>query len=127
MSGAPPKGSKGLRRLVDATRYSLEGIAAAFRHEEAFRLEVLAAAALVPAGLWLGGDGVERALLVGSVLLVLVVELLNSAVEAVVDRVSLEHHDLAKRAKDYGSAAVMFSLIAAGAVWLLVLAARFSP
>lgn len=124
MSGAPPKGNKGLRRLVDATRYSLEGLAAAFRHEEAFRLEVLAAAALVPTGLWLGGDGVERALLVGSVLLVLIVELLNSGVEAVVDRVSLEHHDLAKRAKDYGSAAVMLSLIAAGAVWLLVLAAR---
>ncbi len=124
MSGAPPKGAKGFRRLIDATRYSLEGIAAAFRHEEAFRLELAAAIILVPAGLWLGRDGVERALLVGSVLFVLVVELLNSAVEAVVDRVSLEHHDLAKRAKDYGSAAVMFSLIAAGAVWLLVLAPR---
>lgn len=125
MSGAPPKGAKGFRRLIDATRYSLEGIAAAFRHEEAFRLEIAATIVLVPAGLWLGGDGMERALLVGSVLFVLVVELLNSAVEAVVDRVSLEHHALAKRAKDYGSAAVMFSLIAAGAVWLLVLAPRF--
>lgn len=124
MSGAPPKGAKGFRRLIDATRYSLEGIAAAFRHEEAFRLELAAAIVLLPAGLWLGRNGEERALLAGSVLFVLVVELLNSAVEAVVDRVSLEHHDLAKRAKDYGSAAVMFSLIAAGAVWLLVLAPR---
>jgi len=126
MSGAPPKKSVGLVRLLHATRYSLDGLASAFRHEEAFRLEVFAAIVLVPAGLWLGVDGVERALLTGSVLLVLVVELLNSAVEAAVDRVSLEHHDLAKRAKDYGSAAVMFSLIAAGAVWLLVLAPRLT-
>jgi len=126
VSAAPPKGARGLRRLVDATRYSLDGITAAFRHEEAFRLEVAAAVVLVPAGLWLGSDGVERALLTGSALLVLVVELVNSAVEAVVDRVSLEHHDLAKRAKDYGSAAVMLSVIAAGAVWLLVLVPRLA-
>lgn len=124
MSGAPPKKSMGLVRLVHATRYSLEGLAAALRHEEAFRFEVAAALALVPAGLWLGADRVERALLVGSVLAVLVVELLNSAVEAVVDRVSPERHELAKRAKDYGSAAVMLSLLAAGAVWLLVLLPR---
>jgi diacylglycerol kinase (ATP) len=79
---------------------------------------------LVPLGLWLGDDGVERALMAGSVLLVLVVELLNSAVEATVDRVSLEDHHLAKRAKDLGSAAVMMSLATAGAVWLLVLVPR---
>jgi len=124
MSAAPPKRAKGLRRLVDATRYSLAGLAAAFQHEEAFRIEALAALVLLPAGLWLGQNGVERALLAGSLLLVLVVELLNSAVEATVDRVSLEQHDLAKRAKDYGSAAVMGSLISAGAVWLLVLLPR---
>jgi diacylglycerol kinase (ATP) len=82
------------------------------------------AAVLVPLGLWLGNDGVERALMVGSVLLVLVVELLNSAVEATVDRVSLEDHRLAKRAKDIGSAAVMVSLLTVGAVWLLVLFPR---
>lgn len=109
---------------MNATRYSLEGVAAAARHEAAFRQELLLAAVLVPLGLWLGRDGVERALLAGSVLMVLVVELLNSAVEATVDRVSLEEHPLAKRAKDLGSAAVMMSLVAVGAVWLLVLLPR---
>jgi diacylglycerol kinase (ATP) len=109
---------------LNATRYSLEGVAAAARHEAAFRQELLLAAVLVPLGLWLGHDGVERALLAGSVLMVLVVELLNSAVEATVDRVSLEDHLLAKRAKDLGSAAVMMSLVVVGAVWLLVLLPR---
>ena len=119
----PHKGATGLKRLVNATRYSLAGLAAAARHEDAFRQELLAAALLVPLGLWLGQTGAERALLVGSVLLVLVVELLNSAVEAAVDRVSLDHHDLAKRAKDLGSAAVMAALACAATVWLLVLLA----
>lgn len=125
MDGESPfKGKTGLQRLVNATRYSLEGFAAAARHEDAFRQELLLAAVLVPLGLWLGNGGVERALLVGSVLLVLVVELLNSAVEATVDRVSLEDHRLAKRAKDLGSAAVMMCFVAAAAVWLLVLLPR---
>lgn len=125
MNGENPfKGKTGLQRLINAARYSLEGFAAAARHEEAFRQELLLAAALVPLGLWLGDDGVERALLVGSVLLVLVVELLNSAVEATVDRVSPEEHPLAKRAKDLGSAAVMLSLALSAAVWLLVLLPR---
>lgn len=118
------KGATGLRRILNAARYSLEGVAAAARHEAAFRQELLLAAVMVPLGLWLGANGAERALLAGSVLMVLVVELLNSAVEAVVDRVSLERHDLAKRAKDYGSAAVMISLATAGTVWLLVLLPR---
>jgi diacylglycerol kinase (ATP) len=126
VSGAPAKRAKGVRRLIDATGYSLAGLVAAFRHEEAFRLEVMAAVVLAPAGLWLGNSGVERVLLAGSVLLVLVVELLNSAVEAAVDRISLEHHDLAKRAKDYGSAAVMLSLGTAGAVWLALLIPRLA-
>jgi diacylglycerol kinase (ATP) len=117
----PHKGATGLRRVLNATRYSLEGLAAAARHEAAFRQELLLAIVLVPLGLWLGNDGVERALLAGSVLLVLVVELLNSAVEAAVDRISPEHHPLAKRAKDLGSAAVMLSLAGAAVVWLLVL------
>jgi len=120
----PHKGVTGFRRILNATRYSIEGLAAALRHEAAFRQELALAVVLVPLGLWLGNDGVERALLVGGVLAVLVVELLNSAVEAVVDRVSAEQHELAKRAKDYGSAAVMLSLVAAGAVWLLVLLPR---
>jgi len=117
----PHKGATGLRRILNATRYSLEGVAAAARHEAAFRQELLLAAVLVPLGLWLGADGVERALLAGSVLMVLVVELLNSAVEAVVDRASPEHHELAKRAKDYGSAAVMIALAVTGLVWVLLL------
>ena len=125
MDGESPfKGKTGLQRLINATRYSLEGFAAAARHEDAFRQELMLAAVLVPLGLWLGANGVERALLAGSVLLVLVVELLNSAVEATVDRVSLEDHQLAKRAKDIGSAAVMMSLATVGAVLLLVLLPR---
>jgi diacylglycerol kinase (ATP) len=125
MDGESPfKGKTGLQRLINATRYSLDGLVAAARHENAFRQELMLAAVLVPLGLWLGNDGVERALMVGSVLLVLVVELLNSAVEATVDRVSLEDHRLAKRAKDIGSAAVMVSLLTVGAVWLLVLLPR---
>jgi diacylglycerol kinase (ATP) len=125
MEGKSPfKGKTGLQRVLNATRYSLEGLAAAARHEDAFRQELMLAAILVPLGLWLGNGGVERALLVGSVLLVLVVELLNSAVEATVDRVSLEDHLLAKRAKDLGSAAVMMSLATVAAVWLLILLPR---
>ncbi|MGA7985951.1 MAG: diacylglycerol kinase [Burkholderiales bacterium] len=118
---SPYKGKTGLRRLINAARYSLSGLAEAARHEDAFRQELILAAVLVPLGLWLGSNGLERALLAGSVLAVLVVELLNSAVEATVDRISLENHRLAKRAKDMGSAAVMLSLLSAAAVWLLVL------
>jgi diacylglycerol kinase (ATP) len=114
------KGATGLRRILDATRYSLAGLRAALT-EAAFRQELALSAVLVPLGLYLGRSGVERALLAGSVLQVLVVELLNTAVEAVVDRVSVEDHDLSKRAKDIGSAAVLLSLVLAGAVWLLVL------
>jgi diacylglycerol kinase (ATP) len=94
------------------------------RHEPAFRLAVLGAGVAVPLGLWLGESGAERALLVGSAILVLVVELVNAAVEATVDRVSLEIHPLSKRAKDIASAAVMLSLVSAAAVWLLVLTGR---
>lgn len=118
---SPYKGKTGLRRLINAARYSFSGLAEAARHEDAFRQELILAAVLVPLGLWLGSNGLERALLAGSVLAVLVVELLNSAVEATVDRISLENHRLAKRAKDMGSAAVMLSLLSAAAVWLLVL------
>jgi diacylglycerol kinase (ATP) len=121
---SPHKGATGVRRILNATRYSLQGLVAAARHEAAFRQEVLLVVVLVPLGLWLGSTGVERALLAGCALLVLAVELLNSAVEAVVDRVSHEHHDLAKRAKDYGSAAVMVALAITALVWVLVLLPR---
>ncbi|KAA0205521.1 MAG: diacylglycerol kinase, partial [Proteobacteria bacterium] len=92
------KGKKGLRRILNAFRYSQAGLAAAYRHEEAFRQEAWLALILVPAALFMPVAGLGKALMVGSVLLVLMVELLNSAIEAVVDRVSLEHHELAKRA-----------------------------
>lgn len=118
---SPHKGKTGLKRIWNAFFYSIDGLAAAFRHENAFRQEVLLAVILIPAALLLPASGVGKALMIASVLLVLIVELLNSAVEAAVDRISLENHLLAKRAKDIGSAAVMLSLINVPAVWLLVL------
>jgi len=118
---SPHKGKTGIQRLINATRYSFDGFAAAARHEDAFRMELLAFAIATPIGLWLGRTGLERAMLVGCLFLVLIVELLNSAVEAAVDRISFENHRLAKRAKDIGSAAVMLSLVNAGVVWLLIL------
>jgi len=114
-------GATGLTRLVRAFGYSLRGLAAAFRHEAAFRQELAATLVLVPLALWLGENGVERALLAGSWLLVPVVELLNSGLEAIVDRASPEHHELAGRAKDMGSAAVLLAIGLAGLVWALVL------
>ena len=110
-----------MRRVVAAIQYSLSGLAAAARHEDAFRMELIMVGLLTPLALWLGHSGVERALLIGCLLLVLVVELINSAIEATVDRISFENHRLAKRAKDIGSAAVMLSLVNAGVVWLLII------
>jgi len=118
---SPFKGKTGLTRLRNALAYSLAGLRAAFRHEDAFRQEALLAAVLIPLALTLGPDGLSRALMIACVLLVLIVELLNSAIEATVDRISLEHHPLAKRAKDIGSAAVFLALLNAAVVWLCVL------
>lgn len=118
---SPYKGKTGLRRVWNALHYSFAGLRAAFRHEDAFRQEVLLACILIPTALYLPLPGLEKAMMIASVLAVLVVELLNSAVEAVVDRVSLENHHLAKRAKDIGSAAVLVSLVNALIVWSLVL------
>jgi diacylglycerol kinase (ATP) len=118
---SPHKGKSGLRRIWNAFHYSLDGFAAAYRHEDAFRQELLLALVLVPLGFWLGQGGVEKALLVGSVLLVLLVELINSAIEATVDRISLDDHLLAKRAKDIGSAAVLLALALLAMVWGLIL------
>lgn len=115
------KGKTGLARIRNALFYSLDGLSAAFRHEEAFRQEILIALVLVPVALALPVSGMGKAVMVASVLLVLMVELLNSAIESVTDRVSPEDHVLAKRAKDMGSAAVMISLINVPVVWLLVL------
>ncbi|MBZ9559252.1 MULTISPECIES: diacylglycerol kinase [unclassified Modicisalibacter] len=107
----------GWRHLIHSTRYSLKGFKAAFRHESAFRQELLLCVLLVPLAWWIARTPVEWLLLVGSCVLVLVVELLNSAVETVVDRIGPEHHVLSGRAKDIGSAAVMLSLIMAGLTW----------
>ncbi|PTN37308.1 diacylglycerol kinase [Desulfonatronum sp. SC1] len=114
-------GLRGIPRLIQAFVCSAKGLSGAWRDEEAFRLEVLAALVLIPAALWLGEGGVEQALLLGSVVLVMIVELLNSAVEAVVDRVGPEHHELSGKAKDIGSAAVLLSLFLVPVIWALVL------
>jgi diacylglycerol kinase (ATP) len=111
----------GLQRLLRAGVYSWQGLTAAFRNEAAFRQEVALSLIVIPLALWLGDSGAERALLVMVWVLVLVTELFNSAIEAVVDRISAEHHVLAGRAKDIGSAAVLVALVNAGLVWLLVL------
>jgi diacylglycerol kinase (ATP) len=120
-AGNPHKGRTGLSRILHAAGHSWSGLVAALRDESAFRQEALLALVLLPAAFWIGRGRAEIAMLAGSVLLVLVVELLNSAIEAVVDRVSYERHPLAKKAKDYGSAAVMIALVLAGAVWLAAL------
>jgi diacylglycerol kinase (ATP) len=118
---SPFKGKTGLRRVWNALTYSLAGLKAAYLCEDAFRQEVILAALLIPAAFLLPVTWMGRGLMIASVLLVLVVELLNSAIEAVVDRVSLENHRLAKRAKDIGSAAVLVSLILVMFVWACVL------
>ena len=110
-----------LLRPFIALRVALQGLAAAWRHEIPFRMEVVVAALLVPFVFFIGTTAVERALLVGSLLLVLIVELLNSALEATLDRVSLEHHPLIGRAKDIASAAVGLSLVNAGVIWIFIL------
>jgi len=116
--GARPRG---LRRLWLASLNSARGLRHCYRSEAAFRQETWLSCVLVPAGLWLGRDGAERALLVGSMLFVLIVELLNTGIEVVVDRIGTEHHHLSGFAKDLGSTAVFFSLVLLGATWALVL------
>jgi diacylglycerol kinase (ATP) len=118
---SPYKGKTGLRRLINALGYTLEGLKTAYKNEDAFRQEVLLAVILIPIAFFLEPAAIQRALMIGSILLVLVVELLNSAVEAAVDRISLDHHRLAKRAKDIGSAAVFISLVNLAVVWGLIL------
>ena len=123
---SPFKGRTGLMRIGRAGLTACSGLAETFRHESAFRLELLLAAILVPAAFLLDVTAVERALLVASVLLVLVVELLNTSLEVAIDRISLEHHDLSRRAKDAGSAAVFVALVLLGAVWAIVVLPKFA-
>ncbi|MBL8459542.1 MAG: diacylglycerol kinase [Zoogloea sp.] len=121
MQESPFKGKTGLTRVWNAFHYSMAGLAAAYRNEDAFRQEAWLAVVLIPLALFLPVGGVGKALMIASVLLVIIVELINSALEATVDRISLDHHHLAKRAKDIGSAAVFIALINVVAVWGLVL------
>ena len=111
----------GIKRLINAARYSWRGLLAAWEHEEAFRQEVLACIVLVPIGIWFGEDGIERALLLSSVLLVPVVELLNSAIESAVDRQGHEYNEMSGRAKDMGSAAVLLAMLVPVFVWGCIL------
>lgn len=127
MQPSPYKNSGGLLHVFDALGYSLRGLGAAWRHETAFRQELMLAIVLVPLALWLGHSVTERLLLVGVLVLVLMVELLNSAIEALADALSTEFHPLLGRAKDLGSAAVLLSLLLAAATWLCILVPRAWP
>ena len=118
-------GVTGIKRVINAFGYSLRGLQAALRYESAFRQEVAIFVLLLPVAIWLGKSPLEYILLIGSMLLVLIVEVLNSAIEAVVDRVGAEQHELSGRAKDMGSAAVLLTLLNAGFIWLMIVYQRF--
>jgi diacylglycerol kinase (ATP) len=124
---SPYKTKPGIKRIWNALFYALDGFAAAFKYEDSFRLEVLLALILIPLAFSMHISPIGKALMIASVLLVLIIELLNSAIEAIIDRISLENHVLAKRAKDFGSAAVMLSVINVVVVWVLVLAGGRLP
>jgi diacylglycerol kinase (ATP) len=118
---SPFKGKTGIKRLVNAFTYSVAGTLAAFKHEDAFRQEVFLSIILIPSAIYFGQTVIEQALMISSILLIIIVELLNSSVEATVDRISVKRHKLSKRAKDIGSAAVFFSLVNAAVIWFLIL------
>jgi diacylglycerol kinase (ATP) len=118
---SPYKGKTGIKRLANAFTYSVAGTLAAFKHEDAFRQEVILSVVLIPLAIYLGQTVIEQALMIASILLIIIVELLNSSVEATVDRISVKRHKLSKRAKDIGSAAVFFSLVNAAVIWFLIL------
>lgn len=124
---SPYKSTGGIARIAHALRYSLQGLGAAWRHEAAFRQELTLVVILTPLGLWLGASVTERLLLVGVLALVLIIELLNSAIEALADAVSTDHHPLLGRAKDIGSAAVLLTLLLAAVTWICVLAPAYWP
>ena len=122
---AAPPHNTGVKRIINAFFFSMHGFKACFRTEEAFRQEVYLAIVMIPLGFWLGADAIERSLLVGMVALVMIVEILNTAVERAIDRISFEKHELSKEAKDMGSAAVFMSLVLCGVVWALILVPKF--
>ncbi len=115
----------GIRRILRATKFSAQGLAQAWQHEAAFRQELVLVLLLAPVAAWLGQTALERAVLIGCCLIVLIVELINSAIEAAIDRHGDEHHELSGRAKDMGSAAVFVSLLLVAVVWGLIAAERF--
>lgn len=125
--GNPHKGRTGIDRVARAMGYSVQGLVLAVRTESAFRQESALALLMLPAAFWLGRNWVEVALLAGTVVLVLIVELLNSGIEAAIDRVSFDMHELSKRAKDFGSAAVLLALLFCGGTWAAALFHRFLP
>ena len=118
-------GNTGIRRIIRATRFSAQGLAHAWRHEVAFRQEIALTIVLIPPAIWLGRPGFERFILIVCCVFVLIVELLNSAIEAAIDRFGEEHHELSGRAKDLGSAAVFLSLVIVVATWATVAYLRF--
>lgn len=120
-------GNTGLRRIINATFFSMAGLRAAWRDEAAFRQELLLSVVLIPTAFWLGRTAVERSLLIGSCLIVLIVELLNTGIENVVDRFGEERHRLSGQAKDMGSAAVFTSLMLTLVIWSLIAWERFGP
>ncbi|MVW71700.1 diacylglycerol kinase [Bordetella sp. 15P40C-2] len=122
---SPFKSSGGLRRVLNAMRYSLQGLRAAITHEAAFRQELALAVVMIPAAFFLGRSLTEVAILIGTVISVLVVELMNSAIEALADAISVDTHPLLGRAKDLGSAAVLLMLLLTGGIWLAVAIDRF--
>jgi diacylglycerol kinase (ATP) len=117
--------AKGIRRIINAGKYSAAGFKAAWINEEAFRQEITLAILVVPSGLWLGQSWTQRAILVGIYFIIPLTELLNSAIEATVDRVGQERHELSGRAKDLGSAAVVLSICIALIVWVIIACERF--
>ncbi len=114
------RNNTGLKRLINATLFSLAGLRAAWQYEAAFREELILIVVLVPTSFWLGNNAIEYVLLIGSLMIVLIAELLNSALEAVVDRISADHHELSRRAKDMGSAAVFVALVLCGICWGII-------
>ena len=115
------QGVSGIKRIFNAIGYSYAGLVAAFKNEAAFRQELVLVAILIPVGYWLGEGGIEKVLLISSLLLILIVELINSAIESAIDRISSEQHELSGRAKDIASAAVFLSLLNATVIWFLLL------
>ena len=119
------KNSKGIRRIINVAGFSMAGLISAVKNEAAFRQELALFTILIPVSFWIGRSALEEAMLIGSCLIVMITELLNSAVEAAIDRISNEHHLLSKQAKDMGSAAVLLSFLLVGIVWGLIIFDRF--